>query len=84
MQKEIRLYIWTHCPYCRGAKSLLDEKNLQYKEFDIFRDEEMRRKLQDQTSHYTVPYIFIDDKFIGGFTELRALDASGQLAQMLK
>ncbi|WKY45616.1 glutaredoxin domain-containing protein [Eubacteriaceae bacterium ES2] len=84
MQKDIRLYIWNHCPYCRGAKRLLDEKNLQYQEIDIFRDDEMRKKLQDETSHYTVPYIFIGDQFIGGFSELRALDESGKLTEMLK
>ena len=31
----------------------------------------------------TVPQIFIDDKPIGGFTDLRALDQNGQLAEMI-
>jgi glutaredoxin 3 len=84
MQKEIRLYIWTHCPYCRGAKKLLDEKKLDYQAIDIFQDNVMRKNLEKQTGHYTVPFVFVGDKFIGGYSELKALDECGQLDEMLK
>ena len=40
-------------------------------------------KLVELTGGYTVPQIVIGEKPIGGFRELRALDASGELAELL-
>lgn len=36
-------------------------------------------ELKERTGWRTFPQIFIDDKLIGGFTELAALDAEGGL-----
>jgi len=84
MKKEIKLYTWPHCPYCKSAKKLLDDRGLEYTNIDIQNDVEMRRKLQEETNHYTVPFIFIGDKFIGGFSELREIDFSGELKKELE
>ncbi|MDP2844174.1 MAG: glutaredoxin domain-containing protein, partial [Acetobacterium sp.] len=34
--KVIKLYTWAHCPYCRSAKQLLEDKGLKYVEIDIY------------------------------------------------
>jgi glutaredoxin 3 len=36
-------------------------------------------KLRERTGQRTVPQIFIDDQFIGGFAELAKLDSQGKL-----
>ena len=36
------------------------------------------------TGKRTVPQIFIDNTYIGGFDELRACDLSGELDKLLK
>jgi len=41
------------------------------------------KELKDRTGMRTVPQIFIDDKLIGGFNELAALDSKGELDRML-
>jgi len=84
MKKEIKLYTWAHCPYCNGAKKLLDDKGLNYTDIDIYNDDKTRRQLQEQTNHYTVPFIFIGETFIGGFTELKKIDFSGKLNELLQ
>lgn len=84
MGKAIRLYVWKSCPYCKAAERLLNEKNLNFLEIDIYGDNEMRKKLQLETDHYTVPYIFIGQTFIGGYTEMKRLMASGKWDKMLK
>lgn len=84
MNKEITLYTWAHCPYCSGAKIFLDNKGLKYTEIDIHNNNEMRRKLQEKTNHYTVPFIFIGETFVGGFSELKEIDFSGKLKEMLQ
>ena len=41
--------------------------------------------LSKETKGYsTVPQIFIGSKFIGGFNDLKALEDSGKLDEMLK
>lgn len=84
MKKEIKLYTWPHCPYCIGAKKFLDERGLEYIDVDIYKDNEMRRQLQRKTNHYSVPFIFIGDTFIGGFSELKEIDFSGKLKELLQ
>ena len=77
--KKIVVYTSTYCGFCDSAKRLLDQKGLKYEAIDLSKDPELRQKLSVENSWRTVPMIFIDDKFIGGFTELVALDSKGEL-----
>jgi glutaredoxin 3 len=40
-------------------------------------------ELMQRTNHRTVPQIFINDEFIGGFDQLYALERDGQLDSKL-
>lgn len=81
---EIIIYTMDFCSYCRSAKALLDKKGLAYKEIDITNDPELTDKLVDMTGgRTTVPQIFIDGISIGGFTDMKKLDDSGQLDKLL-
>ncbi|WP_373483605.1 glutaredoxin domain-containing protein [Acetobacterium sp.] len=81
--KEIKLYSWSHCPYCRAAKKLLDDRGLKYTEIDIYNDAQTRRQLQNQTGHYTVPFVFIGETFVGGFSELKEIEFNGKLDDLI-
>jgi glutaredoxin 3 len=79
--QEITVYTTPVCPYCVSAKRLLSQKGLPFKEVDLERDPELRQKLSAENGGYrTVPMIFIGTEFIGGYSELAALDKSGGLA----
>ena len=84
MKKEIKLFTWAHCPYCKAATRLLDERGLSYTNVDIHNNPKKRRELQEETGHYTVPFIFIGETFVGGYTELRDCDFSGKLRSLLE
>jgi glutaredoxin 3 len=73
------MYTTTWCGYCVRAKALLDKRGIEYEEIRMDDDPAFRQKLLDMTGHWTVPQIFIDDRAIGGFTELSALDRAGRL-----
>ena len=66
--------IWSkyHCPYCDQAKALLQQKGIQFEEKKIGDGYTREELLEAVPGARTVPQIFIDDKLIGGFTELRA------------
>lgn len=80
---KVELYTWTYCPYCKQAKNLLEEKNIPYKEYPIDGNDEKKKELYEKTNQNTVPFIFINDKFIGGYSELKALEEKGRLDDML-
>lgn len=81
---HIRVYTTTYCGYCTAAKRYLtDVKGVAYEEIDVTRDPEARRWLTEATGRHTVPQIFVGDTSIGGFTEMRALDARGGLDPLL-
>jgi glutaredoxin 3 len=77
------VYSTTWCPWCDRAKALLNARNIPFDDVNIETEPDFRQKLADLTGGYTVPQIVIGEKPIGGFRELRALDASGELSDLL-
>ena len=81
---EVTIYSTAVCPYCIRAKQLLERKGVTFKEVNLSNEApEVRVELMQRTNHRTVPQIFINDQFIGGFDQLYALDREGKLDQLL-
>ena len=70
---KVSIYTKDNCIWCDRAKILLDSKKISYNEIDLSDDSE-RLKFYDKIGDNvkTVPQVFIDDKRIGGFQDLRA------------
>lgn len=82
---KIEIYSTTYCPYCTRAKALMDAKDLNYTEIDVTGDDAARMALVEKSGgRKTVPQIFIDGQPIGVYDDLRALEESGRLDEMLK
>jgi len=62
---------------------LLKAKGIPFQEIDVTRDPALRQEVVQRSGRRTVPQIFIGDESIGGFTELRALEQSGELDEKL-
>ena len=82
--KKILMYTISYCPYCSNAVRLFSEKGFDVIE-KILIDDDPREleKMIKITGKRTVPQIFIDELYIGGFQELRAADLSGELDKLL-
>lgn len=80
----IIVYSKNFCPYCDRAKNLLNRKGAKYEEKNIDGNAEELKKLFDKTGMKTLPQIFIDDKLIGGFDDMNALDKLGKLDALIK
>ena len=76
---NVKLYSADWCPFCIRAKKLLESKNIAFEEINVDETPGMREEIVAKTGHKTIPQIFINDEFIGGFTELAALDEKGEL-----
>ena len=77
------IYSTAWCGPCMYAKKLLDEKDIQYKEIDIEKNEISRQDLEKLTGGSTVPQIIINNKSIGGFDQLLKLEQSGELNKLI-
>lgn len=81
---HIVVYTAPNCPYCVSAKSLLKAKGQKFEEIDVSQSPELRDAMvQKAGGRRTVPQIFIDDRHIGGFDDLHALDQKGGLDPLL-
>lgn len=81
---KVELYTTSFCPFCVRAKSLLKSKGVPFVEIDVTEDAELRQKMVELSGgRRTVPEIFINDKIVGGYEELKALDDAGELDPML-
>jgi glutaredoxin 3 len=80
---RVTVYSTTWCPWCDRAKALLSARGIPYENVNIEHDPGFRQTLVDLTGGYTVPQIVIGEQPIGGFRELRALDVSGELAELV-
>ena len=58
------------CLYCQQAKQLLDEHNIVYRYVDVAKSNLSLRELVNRNVD-TVPQVFVDGKYIGGFVELK-------------
>lgn len=84
---KIEIYTSEVCPYCIKAKRLLKMLDLEYSEHNIEENfdeicEELSSKFGLNVS--TVPQIIINDKYVGGYTDLESLHKSGKLKEFLE
>jgi glutaredoxin 3 len=80
---KIRIYTTQWCPYCRMAKQLLAGKGQRWEEIDVEAEPSRRDEMIQRSGRRTVPQIWIDERHVGGFDDLAALDAAGELDALL-
>ena len=81
---NIVMYSTGVCPFCISAERLLLSKGVtDINKIRIDLEPEQRTLMMEKTGRRTVPQIYIDDRHIGGFDDLRALDLSGGLDPLL-
>lgn len=70
----MKAIVWSKnaCPFCDQAKKLLDSKGIEYEERNLSAEKWTKEQLLEAVpTARTLPQIFLDDNYIGGFTELR-------------
>jgi glutaredoxin len=70
MKKAI---VWSkeQCTFCDQAKALLESKGISYEERKIGDGYTREELLEAVPTARTVPQIFLDDEYVGGFNELK-------------
>ena len=69
----MKAVVWSKdaCPFCVQAKALLKSRDIEFEERNVSKDWTREQLLEAVPNARTLPQIFLDDKLVGGFTELR-------------
>tara|TARA_B100001113_G_scaffold322033_1_gene292254 strand:- start:845 stop:1075 length:231 start_codon:yes stop_codon:yes gene_type:complete len=70
MNKKVEIYSKSNCSYCVMAMNFFDSKGISYEVYSADDPNIFEEMLSRNPQARTVPQIFIDDKLIGGYTDL--------------
>lgn len=79
---NVILYTKEGCRYCTMAKNLLDRLSISFEGIEIGNNLDLQKKLVDETGQTTVPYVFVKDHFIGGYSDLVEMNNNGKLLEL--
>ena len=72
---DILIYGTNTCSYCTKAKKYLKDRLIEYTYEDLYEEPGTLQKVKDAWANKgkeaTVPAIWVDDNFIGGYDDLR-------------
>ena len=80
---KIEVYCSGFCGYCVMAERLLESKGVKYEVIRVDMDHNLFEQMVSRRNRRSVPQLFIDDKHIGGYTDLAPLDREGGLDPLL-
>ena len=84
---KVMVFSATYCPYCKMAKDALTSTGTKFHVVEVDKrpdGDALLEYLGTLTGADTVPRVFIDQKFVGGGTDVRALQQQGKLIPLLK
>lgn len=84
MMPIVEMYSTAFCPYCVRARRLLKQKGIEFEEIRVDKDQDQMRSMIQRSQRTTVPQIFIDERHIGGYDDMAALDRAGKLDPLLQ
>lgn len=77
MNKKIEIFSSPTCHFCKDLKAFLDEKNIEYIDYDVSANEEYRNQLVERSQQLGVPVTFIGDEMIIGFDKPKIMELLG-------
>ena len=70
MFKNVEIYSKSNCSFCDKAKYYFDQNDITYQEHNVEIPETFKILMERNPNARTMPQIFIDDRLIGGYTDL--------------
>lgn len=67
MDKKVKVYSTSTCPYCVRVKQFLKENAVNFQDIDVSRDQDAAQEMIKRSGQMGVPVIDIDGELIVGF-----------------
>ena len=72
------------CGFSATVCSILNNLEVEYKDFDVLLDSDLREGIKTYSDWPTIPQLYIKGEFIGGCDVVKEMYASGELLELLK
>ena len=72
------------CGFSANAVAILNFFNVEFKSYNVLEDDELRQGIKSFSDWPTIPQVFINKEFIGGFDILKDMAESGDFIEILK
>ncbi|MFT5371389.1 MAG: glutaredoxin 3 [Lysobacterales bacterium] len=81
---NIEIYYKSWCPYSQRALQLLNAKGVEYTAIDLTDGNyDLELEMRKRSGRTSVPQIFVDNRHLGGYDDIAALDRVGLLDPLL-
>ena len=81
---KVIMYSTGVCPFCLMAERLLKSKGVaDIEKIRVDLEPTRRAEMMERTGRRTVPQIYVNDRHVGGYDDLAALDRAGGLDPLL-
>lgn len=67
MNKKVKIYSTTTCPFCIRTKQFLKENNITFEDVDVANNQAAAQEMIEKSGQMGVPVIDIDGQIIVGF-----------------
>jgi len=64
---KIKVYSTPMCTWCHKLKEYLKEKNIEFEDIDVSKDQEAAQEMVKKSKQMSVPVIEIDGEIVAGF-----------------
>lgn len=80
---KVTVYTKVPCPFCEQAKTLLHSLNVDFSLIDLTGDYDKIQEISQKSGLMTLPQIFVDDRCLGGYSDIQQLHEQGRLINEL-
>jgi len=63
----VKVYTTPTCPWCMRVKQFLDERNIEYEEYNVAEDPSRAEEMIHKSGQMGVPVIEVDGEIVVGF-----------------
>jgi alkyl hydroperoxide reductase subunit F len=74
---KVKIYTTPTCPYCKLAKSYMDEQGVAYEEIDVAANTDAAQEMVKVSGQMGVPVIMVDEQVIVGWNKTALEEALG-------
>ena len=84
IQQEVQVYVSHRSWRCWRTRRLLARQGYRFDVIDASGNTQLRSWLTHFSGRKTLPYVFVDNRPVGGLGEIRSLERSGALEHLVR
>lgn len=76
--------VFPMCGFSAGVVQVLGQLDVKFQAYNVLDDMDLREGIKTYSNWPTIPQLYVQGEFVGGFDIVREMAESGELQQLLK